>query len=484
MNNSDLPEETLDPDDWDALRALGHTMLDDMLTYLQTVRERPVWQPMPEAARAALRQPLPRAPEGSAAAYADFQANVLPYPLGNIHPRFWGWVIGTGTPFGMLAEMLSAGMNSNVFGGDQAPHHVETQVIDWCKELLGYPADASGLLVSGGSMANTVALTAARNACAGFDVRQAGLSAAPQPLVMYGSTETHSSVARAAELLGLGQAGWRRVPVNANYEIDLAALEAMLAADKAAGLRPFCVLGNAGTVNTGATDDLAALADIAEREDLWFHVDGAFGAVAALAPAVQPRLAAMARADSLAFDLHKWLYMPYEAGCVLVRDRAAHRNAFSTTATYLKRAAQGLATGNDWFSDYGLQLSREFRALKVWLSLKEHGADKYARLVQQNIAQATYLADLVDATPNLERLAPAPLNIVCLRYNPGGRDEAALNQLNEALLVKLYASGVAAPSSTVLGGRYAIRVAITNHRSRREDFDQLVAAVVALGAAL
>jgi glutamate/tyrosine decarboxylase-like PLP-dependent enzyme len=213
-------------------------------------------------------------------------------------------------------------------------------------------------------------------------------------------------------------------------------------------------------------------------------VDGAFGAIAALAPEIRPRLAGMARADSLAFDLHKWLYVNYEAGCVLVRDAQAHLQAFTVTPTYLSHAKRGPAAGDAWFSDYGLQLSRGFKALKIWLSLKEHGAAKYARLVQQNLAQAQYLAARVDAAPDLERLAPVPLNIVCLRYNPGGMDEAALNALNEELVIRLCESGLALPSYTVLEGRYALRVAITNHRSRREDFDLLVEAVQTLGAQL
>jgi glutamate/tyrosine decarboxylase-like PLP-dependent enzyme len=485
MDNGRAAEESLDPEDWDALRALGHRMLDDMLDYLQTVRERPAWQRPPEAARAGLRQPLPIEPQGAAQAYADFKAHVLPYPMGNIHPRFWGWVIGTGTPLGMLAEMLAAGMNPNVGGGDHAAVYVEEQVLDWCKAMVGYPSEASGLLVSGGSMANLVGLAVGRNSNAGFDVRREGVAAAPPGrLVLYGSTEMHSSLQKSAELLGLGDEALRRIPVNAAYEMDVAALEAAIAADRAAGHRPFCVIGTAGTVNTGAIDDLSALAAVCEREGLWFHVDGAFGAVAALAPEVRPRLAGMARADSLAFDLHKWLYVNYEAGCVLVRDAQAHLQAFTVTPTYLSHATRGLAAGEVWFSDYGLQLSRNFKALKIWLSLKEHGAAKYARLVQQNLAQAQHLAARVDAAPDLERLAPVPLNIVCLRYNPGGIEEAALNALNQELVIRLHESGVAVPSYTVLAGRYALRVAITNHRSRREDFDLLVEAVQTLGAQL
>lgn len=480
----EVTEITLDPEDWGALRELGHQMLDDMLSYLETLRERPVWQPMPDEVRASFRQPLPVEGEGEAAAYQNFLQTVQPYPLGNIHPRFWGWVIGTGTPFAMLAEMLAAGMNPNLGGGDHAANDVEQQVIEWCKQMLGYPAEASGLLVSGGSMANLVGLAVARNARAEIDVRQDGVRAAPREMVLYASRETHSSNPRAAELLGLGHAALRLVPVNDDFEIDIAALEAMIATDRAAGRHPFCVIGHAGTVNTGASDDLNALADICEREGLWFHVDGAFGALAAISPELAPRVVGMERADSVAFDMHKWMYLPIEVGCVLVRDQAAHLSTFSVTPDYLAHGTRGAHAGGPWFSEYGLQLSRSFRALKVWMSFKAHGLDTFRRLIEQNVAQARYLARLVDDEPELERLAPVPLNIVCFRYNPGRLDDEKLNELNEELLVRLHESGAVLPSYTRLNGNYVIRAAITNHRSRREDFEVLVQEVLRLGRGL
>jgi aromatic-L-amino-acid decarboxylase len=478
-----VAEESLDPEDWDALRALGHRMVDDMLTFLQTVRERPVWQPIPENVKGRLKQPVPLEPQGAATAYRDFVENVLPHPMGNIHPRFWGWVIGTGTPFGMLAEMLAAGMNPNLGGGEHVPNYVEAEVLDWCKEMLGYPAEASGLLVSGGSMANLVGLAVARNTMAGFDLRRQGLRAA-RTMTLYGSREMHSSIQKAVELMGLGSEALREIPVNAEFQMDLEALQAAIGKDRAAGHLPFCVIGNAGTVNTGAIDDLSALADLCQREKLWFHVDGAFGALAALSPALRPLLAGMERADSLAFDLHKWMYMPYEVGCTLVRREQDHRRTFALSPEYLAHAERGLAGGSLWFSEYGVELSRGFRALKVWLSIKEHGVRKYGRLIQQNVEQARYLAGLIDAAPELERLAPVPLNIVCFRFKAEHLDEPALNQLNQELLIRLYESGIAAPSYTTLNGSYVLRAAITNHRSRREDFDLLVRTVIRLGREL
>lgn len=467
-------EETLDPDDWDGLRALGHRMVDEMLDYLRTVRERPVWQPIPQETKEHLRQPAPLQAQGAEAAYEDFRQHVLPHPMGNIHPRFWGWVIGTGTPSGALAEMLAATMNPNVGGCDQGAIYVELQVLDWCKEMLGYPVESSGLLVSGGSMANLVGLTVARNAKAGFDVARQGLQAAPRKLLMYGSSEMHSSLQKAAELLGLGSDGLRKIPVNAEFQIDVAALSAAIKEDRERGFQPCCVIGNAGTVNTGAIDDLNQLADLCAAENLWFHVDGAFGALVALSPELQPLLRGMERADSLAFDLHKWMYMPYEAGCILVRHAEEHHRSFNTAATYLAHARRGLAAGQMWFNEYGVQLSRSFKALKIWLLMKEHGLEKYGRIIRQNVEQARYLRTLIEGQPELELLAPVPLNIVCFRYVNEHLSEAQLNELNEELLAQLQERGIAVPSSTVLDGKYALRVAITNHRSRREDFDLLI----------
>lgn len=474
-------EESLDPHDWGELRELGHRMIDEMLTYLETVRERPVWKPLTPEIKGEFKQPLPRVPQGEAQAYEDFRRAVLPNPMGNIHPRFWGWVIGTGTPFGMLAEMLAAGMNPNLGGGDHAANYVEAQVIDWCKEIMGYPPDASGLLVSGGSMANLVGLTVARNTGAGFDIRRDGVGAATGRMMVYASSEVHSSVQKAVELLGMGSESLCLTPVNDRFEIELPALEAAIREDRLAGRQPLCVVGNAGTVNTGAIDNLDALADVCVKEGLWYHVDGAFGALATLAPELRPRLKGIERADSLAFDLHKWMYVPIEVGCALVRNPLYHYRAFSHTPEYLSHMTGGLAGGSIWFSDLGVQLTRGFRALKVWLSFKAHGLDAYARLIQQNVDQAAYLAERIRQTPQLELVAPVPLNIVCFRYVVPGWDDAALNPLNQELLIRLHESGIAAPSYTTLNGRYALRVANVNHRSRREDFDILVDAVAQIG---
>ncbi|MGH7491228.1 MAG: pyridoxal phosphate-dependent decarboxylase family protein [bacterium] len=477
-------EETLDPQDWDEMRRLGHRMVNDMITYLQTLRTRPAWRPIPQQVKENLRQPLPQQPQGVDKAYQDFVENVLPYPHGNIHPRYWGFVNGSGTVFGMLSEMLAATVNPNVGGADHSAVYVELQVLDWCKEMLGYPQTASGILVSGGSMANLLGLAVARNTCAGFDLRSEGVRAAPGTLAVYCSTETHSSVQKAVELLGLGSKALRKVPVDNQYRLDYAQLEKMLATDRAAGFIPICVVGNAGTVNTGAIDPLDKLADLCAREKIWFHVDGAFGALAALVPEMRRYLSGMERADSLAFDLHKWMYLPYEAGCVLIKDHDAHQKAFTLIPEYLVRHDRGLGGGPAWLANYGVQLSRGFRALKVWLAFKEHGMEKYGRLIRQNIAQARYLAQLVEGSEQLELLAPVPLNVVCFRFVSRQLDENKRNDLNREILMELHERGLAVPTYTMLKGKYAIRAAITNHRSRKEDFEALVRETINLGTEL
>lgn len=469
-------ELTLDPDEWERFRRDAHDALDFMVDYLRDVRQRPVWQPLPVAVKRRLSGPLSEQGMELARVLEEFRRDVLPYPSGNIHPRFWSWVSGTGSPVGMLADMLAAGMNTLGLGFDAtSASHVELQVLDTFKQLFGFSAEASGLLVSGGSMANLVGLTVGRTAKAGYDVRELGINPAGQPrLTVYASSETHSSVQKAVELLGMGAVQLRYIPVNANYEMDLAALERRIAADRGAGFKPALLIGNAGTVNTGATDPLNKLADIAERHDLWLHVDGAFGAVAALAPEAPANLAGLQRADSLAFDLHKWLHQPYNAGVVLVKHAQLHHDTFFIAPAYLDKLGGGVAAGPVNFNALGVQLSRSFAALRVWLSFKTYGIRRFRELAAQNIAQARYLDGLVRRQQDLEILAPTALNIVNYRYDPGGLDDAALDALNKRLLVALQERGIAAPSSTRLGGRFSIRVCITNHRSRREDFDLLV----------
>ena len=476
-------EETLDPVDWDSLRMLGHKMVDDMFDYLRHVAERPVWQPIPAPTKQHFKSSLPRDPQPAEDVYEEFIEHILPYTKGNIHPRFWSWVEGGGTPLGMLADMLAAGMNPNNAIGDHAAVYVEKQVIDWSKQMFGFPETATGILVSGASIANITALITARNHH-NPKIRPFGLQAVKGQMVVYASSETHNCVTKAVEVIGIGSHALRLVPVDKQYRIRTDLLKEMIEIDRRDGMIPFCIIGNAGTVNTGAIDDLEELASICEREGCWFHVDGAFGAIPKLLPEFQEQLAALEKADSLAFDFHKWLYVNYEVACVLIRDGDAHRNAFSVTANYLLSHERGLAGGPEPFSNFGMELSRGFKALKVWMSLKEHGIEKYKRLIRQNLAQAKFLSALVESSDDLELLADVPLNIVCYRYNPGNFSAPALNALNKNILMDLQEKGIAAPSYTLLDGKYAIRVAITNHRSKLEDFETLVSETVRLGRRL
>ncbi len=477
-------EETLDPADWQAMEQLGTQMVADMMRHLSTVRERKVWQAPPEAVKQYFRQAPPAEGTTAAQVYRDFKTNILPYPTGNIHPRFWGWVMGTGTPLAMMADMLASGINLNQGGANQVGSLVEQQVIEWFRELFGFPQGASGLVVSGGSMANLIGLTVARYAHADFDLRKEGLYGSRKRMMVYASREVHNCVNKSVDLLGLGSDSLRLIDVNDRYEIDIAKLRTQIAADRAAGMLPFCVVGNAVTVNTGACDDINALADLCVEEKLWFHVDGAIGALLALSEKYRHLVKGMERADSIAFDLHKWMYLPYEAGCALVRHGLEHYKTFSLQAAYLEHGTRGLAGGDIWFSDYGIELTRGFKALKIWMTMKEQGTKKLGRMMEQNIEQVQYLKSLLLAQPELELTAPAPLNLLCFRYKGNITDDTVLNALNKELLTQLHESGIAVPSYTTLNGRYSLRVANTNQRTQREDFNILVDAVLELGRKL
>ncbi len=475
------PDE-LDPKDWSPFREIAHQMVDDMIDYLETSRERPVWQSPSADARQHLSAGLPRQGRALHEVYEDFGRHILPYPTGNIHPRFWGWVMGTGTPVGILADLLMSAMNCHVSGYDQAAALVENQVLGWLAEIVDFPASASGLLVSGGTAANLLGVTVARNSLKGLSIRQDGNG--QERLSVYGSIATHGWAGRCCDLLGLGENAFRKIGVDSHDRVDIDALAAAIASDRASGFRPFCIVGNAGTVATGATDNLHALADLAQREGLWFHVDGAFGALAKLSPKYRHLVDGLERADSVAFDLHKWGYMQYETGAVLVRDAAAHKAAFSFAPSYLETFRGGIAVEPTEFASRGVQLSRGFRALRVWMNLSVYGSDRIGAAIEKNIEQVQYLKQRIDSERELEQLGPAELNVVCFRYQPGGVSEEVLDQLNRELLVRLQESGIAVPSNARIDGHFAIRVAHTNHRTQQEDFDLLVKSVLEIGRSL
>jgi glutamate/tyrosine decarboxylase-like PLP-dependent enzyme/glutathione synthase/RimK-type ligase-like ATP-grasp enzyme len=470
---------TLDPADWPAFRSQAHRMLEDILDYLENIRDRPVWQPIPPDVRERFRGELPREPSDLAAVHEEFTRYILPYAAGNVHPGFMGWVHGAGTPVGVVAEMLAAGLNANLGGRDHIPIEVERQVAGWMRKLFGFPESASGLFVTGASMANLIGVLVARDTELGFETRCAGVEAGSKRLAAYASAAVHGCVGRALDIAGIGSDALRRIAVDSRYRINLASLRTAIAADRRAGFTPFLVVGTAGTVDTGAIDDLDALASLARAEKLWFHVDGACGALAMLAPELAPRLKGIERADSLAFDFHKWGQVPYDAGFVLVRDGLLHRQTFATSEPYLRREAQGLAAGSPWPCEFGPDLSRGFRALKTWFTLKVYGAEALGASIARTCELARYLENRIAQTPELELAAPVELNIVCFRY----RAEEA-HRVNARIAVELQESGVAAPSTTVIGGKLAIRAAIVNHRTQPADLDVLVERTVALGHSL
>jgi aromatic-L-amino-acid decarboxylase len=470
----------LDPADWDAFRHDAHTLLDRLISRLAHAGEGPVWTPMPASVKRQLAEPPPREPRGVHEVSAELCQLILPYGTGNTHPRFWGWVHGSGTAGGMLAEMAAAAINANCGGRDHGAIHVEKCVVDWMAQWFGFPKTSGGLLVTGSSMANLLGIAAARNRCV-ENVRRDGLNGAR--LTAYVSREGHSCVTKAVELLGLGRDALRRIRADENFAMDLDRLRAEVKQDRADGLQPFCVIATAGTVNTGASDDIAALAEFCRAEDLWLHVDGAFGALTILCPELAPRLAGIERADSLAFDFHKWLHVPYDAGCLLVRDETTLLDTFADRAPYLASDA-ALAGGDIWPCDLGLELSRGFRALKVWFTIQEHGTRALGDAITRNCAQAQSLAAQIENRPMLRLMAPVSLQIVCCRYEPPAMDETATDALNAALVATLQRRGIAAPSTCRIGGRLCIRVNITNHRTNDADLIILVQAIDAIGAEL
>jgi glutamate/tyrosine decarboxylase-like PLP-dependent enzyme len=469
-----MNDGSLDPD-WESFRRTLHDAADGVVDFLAASRERPAWQPVPGAVKDALRTPLPQDGEPLDDTHAAFRELILPYATGNLHPRFFGWVHGAGTPAGVLAELLAAAMNANVGGREHAAVYVERAVVAWFTELFGFPPGSSGIVTTGTSMGNLLAIVAARDAALGPSARDSGIAGAP--LTAYTAVSAHDSVSKALRIAGLGKHALHTVPVDAAQRADVAALRARIAADRAAGQRPFLLVATAGTVDTGAFDPLDALADLCAQEGLWLHVDGAFGALAIASPRHAHLVAGIGRADSLAFDAHKWLQVPYAAGCVLFRDEAAHRAAFASAPSYLARSRRGASAGEPWFADYGLELSREFRALKIWFTLKHYGLRRLGETIARTCDLATALAARIAGADDLELLAPVALNVVCFRTRHAGVDAAAYHRITDGIAVDVQESGDAVISTTRIGERLALRVCIVNHRTREEDLDRLLAAV-------
>ncbi|CAF3958824.1 unnamed protein product [Adineta steineri] len=475
---------SLDPTDWSAARAEAHKMLDVSLDFLENARDRPAWVPIPTDVRhRLLHENLPEHGKPITEVCKDIVGDVLPYSGGNTHPRFWGWVHGSGTVGGVIAEMMTASMNSNVGLCSHSGVLIERQVIEWMRQLFEFPSEtAGGLIVSGTSMAAVICLAVARyNAL--NKVRQEGLVKLSVQLVAYASTQTHVCIVKALELLGLGTQALRLVPVDDQYRMNIQALKNMIEEDRQQGLIPFCIVGNAGTVSTGAFDNLSELATVAKENNIWFHVDGAFGSFVALDPTRRHLIHGLSEADSLAFDFHKWLHVPYAAGCVLLRQISTLHATFSSPRNYLVSTRRGFASDNPWFCEMGIELSRPCRALKVWFTIKEHGIVRLGQSIAANCNQANYLANLLSKYDFIRVFTPVSLNIVNFRLEPrelNDADPETIDIFNDELVNDLQEQGIAIPSTSRLNDRLHIRICITNHRSTLADFDLFVNAVIHL----
>jgi glutamate/tyrosine decarboxylase-like PLP-dependent enzyme len=408
--------------------------------------------------------------EGEEKVYEVFKQSILPHMLHVTTPRFWGVVAGTGSPYGMLTEMLRAATN----GAQEfsfAEFYVQKQVINWIKELLGLPQEAGGVLVSGGSEANFTGLAVARNAKAESDVKAKGVQGLRRRLKLYCSEEAHHCLERSVELLGLGNQALVRIPTDDNCRIKIDTLAEVIRKDRLQKEHPFCIIGCAGTVNSGAFDDLKVLADLAQKENMWFHVDGAFGAWVRLSRTHTHLADGLERADSIAVDLHKWMNMPYGLGCTIVKDRVAHYRTFvyGHEAEYLKSAfdlsEDHLANPHN----LALPLSRSFSSLKAYMLLRAHGKKKYSSLIQQNLDQTEFLAELIEKDPELETTAPIISNIVCFRYMSSGLNENQLEALNRKILDDLNKTAFLMISDTTIKGKYMLRACNVNNRSQRQD---------------
>ncbi|MDU8927370.1 pyridoxal-dependent decarboxylase [Alisedimentitalea sp. MJ-SS2] len=473
---TEMSNTSLDPEDWGEFRAKAHDLLEACLDRLEQARNLP-WQPVPQDIRHSYV--LPDKGAASDDLTTALRETVMPYNTGNTHPRFFGWVHGTGMAEGLLAEMVAATMNSNCGGRDHGMVYVERAVIDWTRRQMGFPDTASGVLVTGTSQATVIALSAARLRALGPEVRTTGQGA--QRLTAYAGAGIHNAARKAIELLGIGSDNLRRIP-QIDGQVDIAALKRRAAQDRADGAIPFALFGTAGSVDFGQFDDLNALADVAAEENLWLHVDGAFGAWTRLADAPWRALSeGIGRADSMACDFHKWMYVPYECGLVLIRNENEHRAAFAARPSYLEAMDTGLAGGDPWFCDYGIDLSRGPRALKVWSAIKAHGAEKLGKAITANCHAAAQMGALVSETQNMQLAAPVVSNL-CVFTADASLDPETQSNLNMRIAQDLQNSGQAVFSTTwaqINGHKVTcLRAAITNHRTRPEDVQAAMDAVI------
>src|SRR5262245_39564123 len=470
------------------IRRVGYRVVDTIASYLTSLPGRPVFQPCPpELIEDFSEQPLPQAGQDVESLLDEFGAKVASHPFGNGHPRFFGWVNSPPAIIGVFAEALAAAMNPSCAGGNHAAIYVERQVVEWFKTLIGFPEKGSmGLLVSGGSMASLTGLAVARHVKLP-GVRQQGMQNLPQRAVAYLSVEGHTCLRKALELLGFGSDNIRAIPVDDSLKMQVPHLEEAIRRDLEGGNCPVVVAASAGTASTGTIDPLREIRNLCHRHGVWFHIDAAYGGPAVLTARYKDELSALKDADSLALDPHKWMYVPVEAGLSLVRDGAAMRDAFSLVPPYIRTDGNSAGVlGLPWFSEYGFQQTRGFRALKVWMALKFHGLDGYTASIERDLSLADQLATRVRQSSDLQLVTVPSLSIVCFRFAPMSlrNDEAKLNQLNKRLLEAVQLGGNAFLSSTTINGTFCLRACVINHRSTEQDIDFLVAHVRQTGERL
>jgi aromatic-L-amino-acid/L-tryptophan decarboxylase len=468
------------------LRRLGGLAADAVASHRERLLERPVFGKVGSGA-ALFDEPVPEEGRSFEEVLAFVREHVLPYPMGNSHPRFYGFINATADPVGTMADYLASAMNPNCWGGDHAAIHVEAAALRWIAAMIGYPPQAEGILVSGGSMANFTALAAARRAMTPSNVREDGLAGPGGPrLTVYASDQVHHCVDKAVDLLGIGTAQLRKIPTDERFRISTAGLARAVAADRAAGFTPAIVVGNAGTVNTGAIDPLDELADLCRREGLWFHADGAYGALASMVPKLRPLFSGLERADSLAADPHKWLYVPYEAGATFVREPGRLAATFRKFPEYLASDPESPFPGPAWYAERGVELSRGFKALKVWMGIQTHGRRAYVEQIENDVQLARFLSDEVDRRKDFERLAEPVLSIANFRYRPAGRNlpDEDLDRVNRRIIHRLVGDGSFFLAPTILKRRTALRVSITNFRTHEDDLVALLDEVERVGRSI
>jgi glutamate/tyrosine decarboxylase-like PLP-dependent enzyme len=474
------------PCDWsaDEIKRVGYRVVDEIARYLSELPERPAFEPVPqEAIQQFELAPAPIEGADPDAIVDDVVSSAMRWPFGQGHPRFYAWVNSTPASMGVFAEALAAAMNPSCAGGNHAAVYIERQVIAWYREMLGLPSSWGGLLVSGGSMAALTALAAARHTRAGFDVRRNGIQHPSRPLVVYRSAESHTCHQKAVELLGIGNNNLRVIPCDRDGRMSVAAFEQAVREDLDHGCAPIALVASAGTVNTGAVDPLDRLAEVCGRYGIWLHVDAAYGGPAVLTTRYAHLRTLLPLADSITLDPHKWLFAPIEAGAVLVRQPQALRETFSLVPPYLRSNATASEAvdpvfGLPWFSEYGFQQTRGFRALKCWMTMKQFGLRGYAEALEQCLSLADRLAAQVAAAPDFELLEPRGMSVVCFRYRPGpdvAPDE--VDSLNRSLLQSLQLGGRYFLAGTMLDGRFYLRACIVNGRASEADIDGLIPAL-------